>query len=218
MQHHGLRDGISFCDIDGKLVFLDLGRDRYFALGVAAEDAFRSLADCGGDCDDNGLDLLRGTGLIVPTDAFHPISPANGIRPTRSLVERRDIAVRVRPTLLPEIAARLLTARYRIGRKRLPEAVAALRARSQRSTRAGTAAEDLAPVYLASRRLIPLEPNCLRDSLALASYLKRRRAPFKLVIGVKLSPFAAHCWLQVGDLVLNDSLDSVADFHPILVV
>jgi hypothetical protein len=36
------------------------------------------------------------------------------------------------------------------------------------------------------------------------------------VIGVKLNPFAAHCWLQVGDVVLNDLPERVAAFTPIL--
>lgn len=39
----------------------------------------------------------------------------------------------------------------------------------------------------------------------------------RLLIGVTM-PFSAHCWVQVGDTVLTDSLDLVLSFQPILSV
>lgn len=218
MPHHNLRDEISFCDVDGKLVFLDLRRDRYFRLGSAGEQAFRALLGGSGDVDEGEFERLRATELIVSAEAPQPIEAASAILPTRSLVERRDAGVRVHPTLLPELAARLLSARHCVSRQRLAETIAALRAGKRLPRRPSARSEALVPPYLATRRLLPFAPNCLRDSLALAFYLNRRRAPFALVFGVKLAPFAAHCWLQDDALVLNDSLDSVADFRPILVV
>jgi len=38
------------------------------------------------------------------------------------------------------------------------------------------------------------------------------------VFGVKLNPFSAHCWVQAGDIVLNDAIDHVTIHTPILVV
>ena len=63
-----------------------------------------------------------------------------------------------------------------------------------------------------------MAPNCLTDSLALASFLSRRSVSWQLVFGVKLDPFAAHCWLQDDGAVLNDAADSVSTFTPILVI
>jgi len=40
----------------------------------------------------------------------------------------------------------------------------------------------------------------------------------ELVLAVKLQPFAAHAWVQWQDLVVNDRVDAVRDFTPILVV
>jgi hypothetical protein len=37
------------------------------------------------------------------------------------------------------------------------------------------------------------------------------------VMGVSGRPFAAHCWVQVGDRVVNDTLDHVILFTPILI-
>ena len=39
-----------------------------------------------------------------------------------------------------------------------------------------------------------------------------------LVIGVTASPFGAHAWVQIGDVVLNDSVDRVRRFVPILTI
>lgn len=39
----GLKTGISFCDVEGQLVFLDIEADRYFGLSPAAEQSFRGL-------------------------------------------------------------------------------------------------------------------------------------------------------------------------------
>ena len=38
------------------------------------------------------------------------------------------------------------------------------------------------------------------------------------VFGVKTEPFDAHCWVQHGEVVLNDAPDRVRQYSPILVV
>jgi hypothetical protein len=95
----------------------------------------------------------------------------------------------------------------------------ARRPRRQRATN-GRAGEglDAARQFLATRRLAPAAPRCLPDSLALLDHLARRGLGGELVFGVKLNPFSAHCWVQRGDLVLNDALDHVTLHTPILVV
>jgi len=39
-----------------------------------------------------------------------------------------------------------------------------------------------------------------------------------LVVGVRLNPFAAHSWVQAGSHVLNDRMDSVRTYTPVLVL
>jgi hypothetical protein len=218
MSHHRLADGISFCDLDGRIVLLDLGRDRYFGLGPTAEKSFRCLLGGTEQLSEPELRSLRAAGLIVPADRLEPILGACAAPPTASLVERRHTDMGIQVGLLPEIAARLWRARRGTGKGRLLRTVAALRTARAGAERSDVSVEILVPPYLAARRLLPFAPNCLRDSLALASFLASRRGSFQFVFGVRRDPFAAHCWLQEGSLVLNDSLDSVADFRPILVV
>ena len=42
--------------------------------------------------------------------------------------------------------------------------------------------------------------------------------PADFVIGVSLHPFAAHSWVQWGTVLVNDQLDAVRHFTPILVL
>ena len=62
------------------------------------------------------------------------------------------------------------------------------------------------------------DQHCLFDSLALAVYLTRQAIACTFLIGVSTKPFTAHAWVQVGDLVLNDTAEHVQTFTPILVV
>jgi Transglutaminase-like superfamily len=65
--------------------------------------------------------------------------------------------------------------------------------------------------YTADRR-------CLFDSLVLATFLTKNRVPCTFMIGVSIKPFLAHSWVQVGELVLNDTAEHVQMFTPILAV
>jgi hypothetical protein len=59
---------------------------------------------------------------------------------------------------------------------------------------------------------------CLFDSLALYEFLYRLGIMTTWVIGVRAKPFTAHCWVQHGSLVLNDTITHAQDFTVILAV
>ncbi|HEY0685878.1 MAG TPA: lasso peptide biosynthesis B2 protein [Steroidobacter sp.] len=58
---------------------------------------------------------------------------------------------------------------------------------------------------------------CLFDSLAMLYFLLREGLQPQWVIGVRSSPsFMAHSWIQHGETLLNDSLDRVSVYTPIM--
>lgn len=57
--------------------------------------------------------------------------------------------------------------------------------------------------------------KCFLRSLTLRYFLSAQGVESRLVIGARLRPFMAHAWLQIGDNVLNDSVDHVASFTPV---
>lgn len=70
-------------------------------------------------------------------------------------------------------------------------------------------------------RLRPWYPRtylCLFDSLALIEFLARNDVFPTWVFGVRTAPFHAHCWVQQGEVVLNEPLDRVRSFTPIMAI
>lgn len=70
------------------------------------------------------------------------------------------------------------------------------------------------------RRLIPwlpLDGACLYRSCLLRTYLVLLGHTVDWVFGVRTWPFRAHCWLQAGDVALDDEAERLIAYHPILV-
>ena len=66
--------------------------------------------------------------------------------------------------------------------------------------------------------LFASKDECLYDSLALLEFLARHELYPDWIFGVQTRPFAAHCWVQQGGLVFNDTAEHVSGFTPIMVV
>ncbi len=59
---------------------------------------------------------------------------------------------------------------------------------------------------------------CLFDSVCLFNFLAQYSFYPRLVFGVMSEPFRAHCWLQEGEAALNDSVERVRAYAPIMCV
>jgi len=65
---------------------------------------------------------------------------------------------------------------------------------------------------------VPLPGECLFRSFMLLEILRRRGYRPRWVFGVRTWPFAAHCWLQAGEVALTDYADSLVSYTPILAI
>ena len=52
----------------------------------------------------------------------------------------------------------------------------------------------------------------------LRAALRRHGHDARWVFGVRTWPFRAHCWLQRGEVVLDDDLETLVPLTPILVI
>jgi len=80
-------------------------------------------------------------------------------------------------------------------------------------------AGQVAAAALIFRRLLPWVPfqgECLFRSLMLRAYLRRLGLSATWVVGCQTWPFEAHCWVQIGPLVLDDTADHAASFTPLI--
>lgn len=62
---------------------------------------------------------------------------------------------------------------------------------------------------------LPIEGECLVRSALLMAFLRRQGLTADWVFGVRLWPFAAHCWVQIGDVCLNDDIERLWPYTPI---
>lgn len=60
--------------------------------------------------------------------------------------------------------------------------------------------------------------ECLLRSYHLRAFLRARGLDALWVFGVRTWPFSAHCWLQAGATALDDDLERLVAYQPILAV
>lgn len=65
---------------------------------------------------------------------------------------------------------------------------------------------------------VPSPGACLYRASFLRRFLAASGLTADWVFGVTTWPFSAHCWLQAGELLLDDDLDRVAAYTPLMVV
>ena len=81
-----------------------------------------------------------------------------------------------------------------------------------------TARQGVSLFYQLRPLLFSAHNACLFDSLVLTLFLRRLGVFPQWVFGIRTGPFAAHCWVQHGHIVLNDSVDNVRSYTPIMLV
>lgn len=218
-----LRAGISFCDVSDRLMFLDVVADRYFCLGEKAECAFRKMIGRQ-ELDPGEMRALAGllrsgilkesAGAGIPT-AFSPTG-----NPTASLL---DMSVRhVEPRQVAAALSALAFTRLSLRFGRLHAVLRKLAEAKQPPTvvqaRAPEMMQGVAAAFERTARIVRSHDQCLSRSIAMARRLAAMGLPADLVIGVRLRPFAAHSWVQAGAWLVNDRIDTVRTYTPILSV
>lgn len=221
-----MANAVSYCEIDGQLIFLDLELDRYFRLSEALECRFRTFVQTGETCSKALAELATHRVLVDAQDGELLPQSCTLAAPHRSALERNDSSGRTTLLTVPEVLAVVAYFRSQLRSQRVPllRLIARASAHRQRHTcyRRGLRSEtDLlraVDAFTRARLFVPIEPRCLLDSLSLLRFLARRGLYAHLIFGVSTDPFAAHCWLQSGNLVLNDSVGNVMAHTPIRTV
>jgi hypothetical protein len=186
------------------------------------ESAFRDLCQHDTRLDADGAKLVA-MGLLAACDHKQlGAKPLLAPTPQRNIADDASIAAPSSLQIKLEVGWALATAKIRLQRSTFLETIQYLR---QQKTAAPTLERTglepwlrAATAFCAARRWVPIRPICLLDSLALLQFLGRRRLPADLVFGVKLNPFSAHCWVQAGDVILNDHVEFAQRHTQILVV
>lgn len=215
---YALRTGLTFCTIGNTVLFLDLPGDRYFRLPDRLHTAFHALV-AGEPLEGEEPALLVAAGLIEPAAVASPIHPVSHDLPVIGSPAIASGAFR-----LGDVARVIAVQRRverRLDRSALFDVLGELSRRHDNCAAdnfaLGNGAARVVRAFEFARLLRSAANRCLPRSIALAMCLAREGVRADVVLAVKLGPFAAHCWTQIGDQVLNDTPEEVARFTPILV-
>jgi hypothetical protein len=228
-MHYRLRENLSCCDVDGHLIFLDIAQDRYFRLTGALEKATRRF-QAHKNVAPTLLESLAAARILVETPAppTHATT-ANIQRPTCSAIEQPAAVAdqRIGRSIIFEVIAIVWSTHHQLKTRALKTILDTASAYRNRKTGAHEDTVPTAPEdrllqaneqFIRARRYVPIEPVCLLDSLSLLRFLSRRGLSANIVFGVTPAPFAAHCWVQAGDIVLNETLSDATAYTPIRVI
>jgi hypothetical protein len=231
-----LPEDMYMCPVDDQLVILDLRRDKYLALDGNTSTLLRPHVDLltsqgvllqsgHEDILREALSRLSASGILCTTQSSPPGAATRRplSRPEAEITPRPPLRERVRTHHALQYISSVLSAKLVLGTRPLHRIVltehrkSIARAPSCRVFDEESAAR-LCAVYSRLRVIATGPKQCLFDSLALKLFLAAYGVFPDWIFGVRLNPFAAHCWLQHGDTVVNDSLDSVRRFSPIMAV
>lgn len=204
---------VSYCDIDGQLIFLDIRNDRYFRLSDELEAALREHIN-GQDAAADRLARLVERGVLTPEAPGERRPPPLSVpSPTRSALELaakrkhgRSLPIAKISTLVGLTQLQFKTMPLQRILTRLTAFRARLEPRAPDDADTRSHALEAVAEFAGARRFVPITPCCLLDSVALLKYLITSGIHAHLVFGVMVHPFAAHCWVQRGEDILNDTL------------
>ncbi len=208
-----LRDDLHFCNISGCFIFLDLASDRYFMLegdGANCFDRFVRNEASGSDhrwlANRGILTQSCSSEMRISADPPLPLSSAFELNLPQPSLWRTAQAV-----------GAVIAFRNRLRRRSLQSVLARLVQRQPPISMADSGTYlAVASAFNRSKRYVSAHEICLPRGLAMTHILFGLGIDAKLIFGVTL-PFSAHCWVQVGNIVLTDPIDRVLGFTPILV-
>ena len=216
------RSGLYACDPGGSLVFLDVSGDRYFALAdKEREVCLRLVADMPRlPRDSEIIDGLIEASVILRADGDARPCLCEEISCDATALADDRIA---RVPFLAVVAAliRIYAAVVELKVRSLDGVFASIDAAKRRCAEANPKAADASAIAAAfakaDRYISPLD-LCLPRSIALARTMIAAGIAPNFVLGVKLRPFEAHCWVQRGNTLVGDDLGAIVPFTPILVL
>ncbi len=214
-MHLASPDGVHFCLLGERSIFLDVARDRYF--GASPETTRALIRAIDGTSilgsDEAKLQPLLNEGLLCVT--LHPARP---LAETLAVTAVRDlIGEGAAPLGLTCLAIVLqLRAQHELRRRGLGTVIGKLM-HIQPGTRF-RAIEQVAAAHRASDLIISPHQRCLMKAVGLFDLLVRSGHRPDFIMGVRDYPFTAHAWIQLGDMVIGDRRERVARYRPILAI
>lgn len=217
-----LHRDLSYCRVDGHLIFLDIQNDRYFRLTGCLESALVNYLD-DGDASDSSIRSLIERKILIDGSVDSDCTPFLLTKtPTRSAMEDVVHTMRASISELLDTLATVCSIQRQLNTRSLKQILQNLASFRDKRTSTSHPNEahvlEAAAAFRSARLYVPIDTCCLLDSIAMIKFLAKRELHAHLVFGVTGTPFSAHCWTQHGTTVLNDALGHTSTFTPIRVI
>jgi hypothetical protein len=215
-----LAPGVHATAVDDDVVFLDVAADAYSCLPGGAA-ALRLAPDGGVRLAAPGLaQMFVEAGLICPSPSPALPSSVRKTAPRPSASALRDVYSAVRLGDSGDLTRALADLALHYRGKSFAQILRHAGGRPQPHP-VDTPARDLFDAVDRFHRWVPYAPvsgKCLLRSFMLRGHLRRAGFDALWVFGVATWPFSAHCWLQSGETVLDETVERARAFTPILVL
>lgn len=202
---------IRLAELGDDVVLLDIRTDAYFC-APQARAVLQPAEDRGSvtPVDEASREAFRAGGFGFEGPAVP--------RPRLSL-PTRDLSPGRTPRLTTRDAWALAGALWDLARRYRGRAFADILAfAAGRAPPPDGSAEEVLRLARLFHRLapwLPMPDKCLARSFVLLRFLQRSGVSARWVFAVRTWPFAAHCWLQLDDIALDDAAARLVAFEPI---
>jgi len=211
-----LAPGVHAVQVRGDIVFLDTEADAYFCLGGASDLISLEASASVEVALAAPAEQLIEAGLLARVDPMRrgtaPIAPMASSRLTSDGRTPLSIAA-----VIGAVGATWSVSR-RFSRYSFANLLAGPPASPRVHDEPSPALLEAVAQFERLRPWLPLQGECLLRSYHLRAFLRARRFDALWVFGVRTWPFGAHCWLQAGTTALDDDLERLAAYQPILAV
>jgi Transglutaminase-like superfamily len=239
MAPYALASHVFVCLQDEHVVFLDVRNDRYFALEAArtrgldalvrgwpvpANDAAHAVADL---MKSGVLKVLADRGLLANGQrAGKDATPIQHVPPAEEIAADDTAEA---PAIGSLAVCRFLAAASSAALSlKLMSFESVIRHAHQRRVRRQEGGASVLNRHRA-QQLIAIhswlrpfaftsKDACLFEALTLGGFLASYGIYPQWVFGVQARPFSAHCWLQHDAVVLNDTVEHVSSYTPLMVI
>ena len=226
MDEYLLPSHVHCCRLGDAFVFLDLRQDDYTLIAgeaAAALDVLATRPELLTQAHADSLRELATAGLLATAGGnARRFAITHGSFATDSLLDSEwTDELTVSAAHFWNFMIACSTAAIRLKARSIESTVANV---AWRKARRGTAslnmerARQLTTVFRRLRASFPFNYRCLFDSLALIEFLARYDIFPTWVFGVRLAPWAAHCWVQQGEIAFNEDIEQAAHYTQIMAI
>jgi len=227
-----LRNDVYACQTADGAVFMDLKSGQYFGLDLQKTRALvPHIEGWRGSAGTSNADAEpadeKASAAIVNSLLTGPMLLTNCPEAGKSIefpVLRQTNAIPFRGTIrpYPRVNSLYIRAVFEMEFGSLASTVRRVRARKDRHSSVVQPSTNIVELVRVFRFLTPwlyaAKDHCLFDSIVLVEFLASYSVFPTWVIGVRTRPFAAHSWLQIDSLVLNERLEIAELYVPIIAV